>query len=315
LKHLVFKASLLVLIFALVLPGLFVAFAQTTSNNSTTNANAGYTLTIDGAVATPLTLSLTDIEAMPQASVNSLLWCEGIVITGGIWLGVQISTLLQAANYYPRSTTLEFYASDGYNINISVEAALQNNFIIAYELNGQPLPETLRLILPNDEGPYWIAMITEMRVTNSGNYDCEPPTDDSVAVPPPSVEPTLSPEPTITPTLTSIATTSTQPSVTPQPTQTPNLNSTSPMTSLPPSIAPTPSSTPQPSASPITSDNETGSPATAPPMGEQLSKPVTSSISSSSVNINVALPFATIVALVAVVLVVIFARRKRIQLT
>ncbi len=310
-NHVVFKVSLLVLISALVLPGLFAAFAQTTGNNSATDTNAAWTLTVDGAVATPLTLSLTDIEAMPQASVNSLLWCEGVVITGGIWLGVQISTLLQAANYIPGSTTLEFYASDGYNINISVEAALQNNFIIAYELNGQPLPETLRLILPNDEGPYWIAMITEMKVTDSGNYNCEPPPPaGSVSVPSPSTEPTLSPEPTITPAPTP----STQPSAMPQPTQTPNLNSTSPTILPSPSITPTQSSTPQPSASPVPSGNESSSPVTVPPLSEQVSKPVASS-SGSSVNLDIVLSFAAILALVAAVTLVVFTRRKKVQVT
>jgi DMSO/TMAO reductase YedYZ molybdopterin-dependent catalytic subunit len=40
--------------------------------------------------------------------------------------------------------------------------------ILAYELNGQPLPETLRLVIPNENGVIkWIALITQICVVTA----------------------------------------------------------------------------------------------------------------------------------------------------
>jgi len=45
---------------------------------------------------------------------------------------------------------------------VDISTALCEDVIIAYELNGQSLPEILRLVLPYENGDKWIALITKI---------------------------------------------------------------------------------------------------------------------------------------------------------
>jgi hypothetical protein len=111
---------------------------------------------------------------MPKTEVEGAIYCGRNLVSTGTWGGVQISYLLQLADADPTGTNLEFHASDGYQINVAVEAALVQGFIIAYELNGQPLNEVLRLTLPGYPGNFWISMITEVILTKTTEFNIGP---------------------------------------------------------------------------------------------------------------------------------------------
>jgi Oxidoreductase molybdopterin binding domain len=187
---------------------------------------------------------------MPRSETSGSIYCDGDLVSSGNWGGVQISYLLNQANMDPTATDLEFHAADGYKINVQAEAAIQQNMIIAYELDRQPLNEVLRLALPGYPGNYWISMITEITVTKSTNYNIATnyyqmqvsgstspaslpkptATPKSTPIvfptqqPTPSTKPTLTPNSTIIPTPTPEGTLTPQPetTATPKVTQTPN---------------------------------------------------------------------------------------------
>ena len=113
--------------------------------------------------------------------------------------------------------SLGFSATDGYNKTISIAEATQENVIVAYEFNGSPLPETLRLVLPDANGEFWVAMINHIRIsTNSASNNFsgsgvnlptvipQSPKPSSTQSPTPLASPSPNPSPTspINPTST-----------------------------------------------------------------------------------------------------------------
>jgi len=298
------KISLVALTIGLLLPSSISVFGQDTGNNGTnTIIDYGWQLVIDGAVAHPLSLSIPDIASMPKTKVNAELWCEGLLIDDGDWGGVLISTLLEQAEISPDATNLEFHASDGYRINVSTTAA--NSLIVAYELDGQPLTEMLRLVLPDYPGYYWISSITKISVTMSTDYNVFIPPTNGGPITTPIPAPTMSPKPTSSPS----PVTTQQPTSTPQPSQTPILNVTAtPSTS--PSPATTEPSTPSSmqTTSPVPTENQPTSSPTAPQLGAQQTEPGLISESSSPFKYENLAVVAAIV--IAVFVLVIFLRRK-----
>ncbi len=53
-------------------------------------------------------------------------------------------------------------ASDGSSCAISLETAFREDVIIAYQKDGQPLSEVLRLVIPGANGDMWVAQITHI---------------------------------------------------------------------------------------------------------------------------------------------------------
>jgi hypothetical protein len=109
---------------------------------------------------------------MPKTTVNADLYCDGALVTSGDWTGVSLNYLLNETQATSDISTIQFTASDGYKVNIPYEVALHPETIIAYEKDGEPLIEELRLILPGSNGAAWIAMITSITMnTAAANYN------------------------------------------------------------------------------------------------------------------------------------------------
>jgi len=102
---------------------------------------------------TTINYTYDQVLAMPETTVYADLYCiDGVLVEGGDWEGVSLSYLLQQVGVGPTVNTVDFLASDGYSISLSLQGAMQPNVIIAYKLNGLNLPEVLRLVLPGRSG-------------------------------------------------------------------------------------------------------------------------------------------------------------------
>ena len=140
---------------------------------------ADWKLEIGGLVETPLQLTLEDIKARPAREVVFTIECSGNhgfpFFTGGIgnarWVGTPLAPLLEEAGIRDNGREVVFWGSDEGEIAIrdltfkqnfarsmSLADAMAPDNILAYEMNGEPLPEPngfpLRLIAP---GWYGIA--------------------------------------------------------------------------------------------------------------------------------------------------------------
>jgi len=167
---------------------------------------------------------------MPKTIVYAELSCYGKFIESGQWGGVSLGVLLEQIGFSGQSADLEFLASDGYRVPYAFSDATPKDVIIAYELDGSPLPEVLRLVVPNANGESWISMITSISINNP-IYPVSPnPAAASIVYDKPLLQQSHTPQPSPTPQLKDQPTTQpTAPPPTPtnQPTQQKDTSSSS----------------------------------------------------------------------------------------
>lgn len=154
---------------------------------------AAWTLTVDGEVATPLTLTLDEIRRMPSATVTMTLecagngraffdppvagiqWGKGAVGTAR-WTGVRMADLLKRAGARETGRFIIMNGGDrpvgtmpDFVRQVPIAKALDPDTIVAYEMNGQPIPAVhgfpLRAIVPGWEGAYAVKWLTNLQVS------------------------------------------------------------------------------------------------------------------------------------------------------
>ena len=131
------------------------------------SASSEWNLQVTNLAGTTVNYSYDQLLAMPESNVSAAEYCYGSLVTSGNWGGVSLSYLLQQAGLDPAVASVAFQASDGYAVSIPLQEAIQSDVIIAYQLNDSPLSEGLRLVVPEENGNIWIAMITSITMSTS----------------------------------------------------------------------------------------------------------------------------------------------------
>jgi sulfite oxidase len=140
-------------------------------------------LKIDGKVGTPLTLTLDDLQKMPatelvavvecagngrafyKPSVPGLQWANGSV-GNARWRGVRLAEVLKRAGIQDSATEILFDGADqplgtmqDFRRTITAKKALDPNTLLAWEMNGEPVPIKhgfpLRLVVPGWASDSW----------------------------------------------------------------------------------------------------------------------------------------------------------------
>jgi sulfane dehydrogenase subunit SoxC len=154
---------------------------------------ATWTVEIDGLVDRPLTLSMDDLRARPAVTrpitmecagngralmpprAESQPWLDGAV-GNAEWTGTPLPPLLEEAGLQASAVELVFTGADhgiqgdveqDYQWGFALDDILRDDVLLAYEMNGQPLPPQhgfpIRLIVPNWYGMCsvkWLRRIT-----------------------------------------------------------------------------------------------------------------------------------------------------------
>jgi hypothetical protein len=110
-------------------------------------------------VQSPLSLTFDDLVAMPRSTVYSKLYCVGgpaTVLAEGNWTGVRLGLILEEAGVSPLAVKVAFYADDSFSTDLTVATAMRDDIILAYERDGEPLREKVRLVVPCKWGYKWI---------------------------------------------------------------------------------------------------------------------------------------------------------------
>jgi DMSO/TMAO reductase YedYZ molybdopterin-dependent catalytic subunit len=155
---------------------------------------AAWTLQVEGEVATPLALSVEDIRRMPVTTITATLecagngraffdppvagvqWGKGAVGTAR-WTGVRMADVLKRAGVRATGKFVVMNGADralgtmqDFMRQLPIEKATHADTLIAYEMNGEPLPPVhgfpLRAIVPGWEGAYAMKWLTTLRVVN-----------------------------------------------------------------------------------------------------------------------------------------------------
>jgi DMSO/TMAO reductase YedYZ molybdopterin-dependent catalytic subunit len=127
-----------------------------------------YRLTIDGLVQRPLTLTYDDLRALPAVDQVSDFHCvEGWTVPDVRWRGVRLQQLIDQARPTADARYITFHSMGGiYRDSLSIQQAGLPDALIAYDMDGQPLPQDrglpLRVVMPRMfgyKGAKWLRRI------------------------------------------------------------------------------------------------------------------------------------------------------------
>ncbi len=154
-----------------------------------------WNLRVEGEVTTPLTLSLADLKNLPSVEFVSVLECAGNGrsfyqppvagaqwsyggVGNGRWRGVRLADVLRKAGIKDSAKEILFNGADtpigtmrDFERSIPAKKALDPNTILAYQMNGEPLPVKhgfpLRVVVPGWASDSWVKWLTSIRVLDN----------------------------------------------------------------------------------------------------------------------------------------------------
>src|SRR5215203_2258468 len=123
----------------------------------------------------PLQFTYDELKAMPSTSEFATLECisdkiDGDLISTAYWKGVSLKSILDNAQVLPGAIYIVFRCSDGYDVGIPIDRGLMDGTILAYEMNGVPLPAEhgfpVRAIVPGLYGMMNAKWITDIELVD-----------------------------------------------------------------------------------------------------------------------------------------------------
>lgn len=156
-------------------------------------------LAVTGLVETPLELTLEDLQALPNTTVSSFLECSGnsrsrfgrdvegtqwgnTAIGNAEWTGVTLAAVLDLAGVQEGAIDVVSQGGDFPEMQrgLSIDKALDPNTLIAWEMNGEPLPAPnggpVRLLAPGWGGiasTKWLVGLEVIDQPFQGHYNIE----------------------------------------------------------------------------------------------------------------------------------------------
>jgi sulfite dehydrogenase (cytochrome) subunit A len=154
---------------------------------------AAFRIRVHGNVATEQSFSLSDLRRLPPVEITAVCECSGNSrgffsprVPGGQWAngamgnarwkGARLSDLLQRAGVKEGSAQVRFSGADQpveastpkFKKSLDMDLALASDTIVAYEMNGKPLPllngYPVRLVVPGYFATYWVKMLNDVEV-------------------------------------------------------------------------------------------------------------------------------------------------------
>lgn len=152
---------------------------------------ASYRLSVTGMVDRPLTFTFDELRALSSKSMDVGFECGGNgnrmyhgLVGNAQWRGASLSALLEQAGVQPGGREVVFFGADvgteeirGRQVekvfarSLSLEDAMRDENMVAYEMNGQPLPvhhgRPVRLLIPGFYGVANVKWLTQIHVQDT----------------------------------------------------------------------------------------------------------------------------------------------------
>ena len=142
-------------------------------------------LEIGGLVQNPATWRLQDLIGFKPTTQETTLMCisnglEAGLISNAVWKGLPLRDLLDQAGVLSSAARVRLHGVDNYTDTIPLEKAMEPTTLLAYEMNGVPLPDRhgypLRAIVPGYFGEKNVKWLTKVEVTDAnakGFYEAQ----------------------------------------------------------------------------------------------------------------------------------------------
>lgn len=135
--------------------------------------SASWSLNLHGLVNTPTKLDYGKLTSMTSVDEFATLECVSNEIGGDLmstarWKGARLRDLLDAAGVSSQAQYVVFRCYDGYDVGVPLDRALLDGAILAYQMNGQPLPVDhgfpVRAIIPGLYGMMNAKWVTDIEL-------------------------------------------------------------------------------------------------------------------------------------------------------
>jgi DMSO/TMAO reductase YedYZ molybdopterin-dependent catalytic subunit len=152
-----------------------------------------YSLAVRGEVNQTLSLSLKDIQSLPQFEIVAVNQCAGNSrasmtprvagaqwvdgsLSNARWTGVRLKDVLDRAGVKANAIQVRFGGLDEpvmpdgpkFLKSVTIDHARDGEVMIAYGMNGEQLPMLngfpLRMVIPGWSGVYWVKMLNDIEV-------------------------------------------------------------------------------------------------------------------------------------------------------
>lgn len=152
-------------------------------------------LAVEGNVDKPMTLSLDDIKGMPVVEEMRTFECisnpaGGPLISNAVWKGIRMKDLMERVGVKPSTIEIKIESFDGYSTAIPLDLAMHEHALLAYEMNGVPLPidhgKPLRCLWPGRYGmkqPKWLSKFTAVKEKYLGYWEQQGWSDEARILP------------------------------------------------------------------------------------------------------------------------------------
>ena len=151
------------------------------------------TLSLEGLVGKPFTLSVAALQKLPQTTVTAVLQCAGNgrafftptipgvqwqhgAVGQAEWTGVRLSVLVERAKVQAGAAHVHLFGADrapkpqapAFVRSIPLEKAMHPDTLIAWKMNGAPLTlehgAPLRVVVPGWAGDHWLKWVTAIHL-------------------------------------------------------------------------------------------------------------------------------------------------------
>jgi len=133
-----------------------------------------YTLIVSGLVRNPVSLTYSDVLALPSYEKLITLNCvEGWNATI-LWKGALLKDIIDKAVADSKANTVIFHSVDGYTTSLPLQNIIDKNMILAYSSNKITLPPALGypfIVVAEDKSGYkWARWVTEIELSDNPDY-------------------------------------------------------------------------------------------------------------------------------------------------
>jgi DMSO/TMAO reductase YedYZ molybdopterin-dependent catalytic subunit len=142
-------------------------------------------LEIGGLVQNAATWRFQDLVGFKPTTQETTLMCisnglDAGLISNAVWKGLPLRDLLDQAGVMSGAKRVRLHGVDNYTDTIPLEKAMEPTTLLAYEMNGVPLPDRhgypLRVIVPGYFGEKNVKWVTRVEVTDEnakGFYEAQ----------------------------------------------------------------------------------------------------------------------------------------------
>ena len=126
-----------------------------------------FSLTVDGAVNNPLSLSWPDLQALHLVNRQVRMDCVGGFRNNTMMAGVSVPELLDMAIASSQAKRVVFHCLDGYYVSLEIKDLREREAFLASTTNGEELPKfgfPLRLAIPRKYGYQWAKWVNRLEV-------------------------------------------------------------------------------------------------------------------------------------------------------